>query len=118
MQLDYSKMSLEQRIAEDKKLFLEKLVASNNNVGRAAKSANIGRATIYRWIKEDEHFKAAVQYIREDLIDNVEEELYAIAMDDRISHMKVKAIEIFLNRNKPAKEMTDEITTEVECKLG
>lgn len=69
-------LSLEQRrIAESKKSVLVALEASFGIVSTACKTANISRQTFYRWMQEDEVFKAMVESMQEYTLDFVESHL-------------------------------------------
>lgn len=59
-----------------KKRILEALDKSLGIVSTACKIAGVNRATYYRYIKEDEEFKQAVEDIAESAKDFVESQLY------------------------------------------
>jgi hypothetical protein len=60
----------------DKLKALCELDHSHGIVSVASRNAGIARSTFYRWMDEDETFKAAVEEIREASIDHVENKLF------------------------------------------
>ena len=62
----------------DKLKALAELDKVHGIVSAASKNANIARSTFYRWMDEDEKFKAAVDEIRESSIDHVESKLFEL----------------------------------------
>ena len=62
----------------DKLKALSALDESHGIVMIAARNAGIARSTFYRWMDEDEKFKAAVEEIREAAIDHVESKLFSL----------------------------------------
>ena len=58
-----------------KKLFLAIFEKKQTNISEACKAVVIGRQTFYRWMKDDEEFKAQIVAIEEGLIDWAESQL-------------------------------------------
>jgi hypothetical protein len=65
------KKSIEKNI-EKKALFLEAFEQAAGNVSVACKKILISRETYYRWLKEDEDFKAKCEEVNESLLDMAE----------------------------------------------
>ena len=61
---------------DSKKKMLEALEFNLGIVSTSCAVADVSRATLYRWLKEDEDYKAYVQNIHEAAIDFVESKLY------------------------------------------
>lgn len=61
---------------DSKKKMLEALEYNLGIVSTSCASADVSRATHYRWLKEDQDYKAYVQDIQETAIDFVESQLY------------------------------------------
>lgn len=57
---------------------LEALEASLGIVSTAAKKANVGRSTHYKWMDEDPEYKKAVQEVQEGVLDFAESHLYRL----------------------------------------
>ena len=66
---------------DSKKKMLEALEYNLGIVSTSCASADVSRATHYRWLKEDEDYKAYVKDIHEAAIDFVEGQLYAKIKD-------------------------------------
>lgn len=62
----------------DKLKGLSELDKAHGVVMTAARNAGVARSTFYRWMDEDETFKAAVEEIREAAIDHVESKLFSL----------------------------------------
>jgi hypothetical protein len=61
---------------DSKKKMLEALEYNLGIVSTSCAVAGVSRATHYRWVQEDEEYKAYVQDIHESAIDFVESKLY------------------------------------------
>ena len=66
---------------DSKKKMLEALEYNLGIVSTSCASADVSRATHYRWLQEDPEYKAYVQDIHEAAIDFVEGQLYAKIKD-------------------------------------
>ena len=81
----------------DKKHMYDALYASLGNVSAACKQTGIGRTTHYKWMKEDEEYKEAVDNLEEVTHDFVENQLLKkIKQGDKtciIFYLKTKAKE-------------------------
>ena len=64
-----------------KQAMLEALEASLGIVSTAAKKANIGRSTHYKWIVEDPDYKQAVQEVQDSVLDFAESHLYKLVKE-------------------------------------
>lgn len=69
------------KIDTNKQAMLEALEASLGIVSTAAKKANVGRSTHYKWIQEDAEYKSAVEEIQEGVLDFAESHLYKLIKD-------------------------------------
>jgi hypothetical protein len=69
------------KIDTNKEAMLEALEASLGIVSTAAKKANVGRSTHYKWIQEDAEYKSAVEEIQEGVLDFAESHLYKLIKD-------------------------------------
>jgi len=59
-----------------KKKFLDFLQGSLGNVSIACKKANINRGTHYLWLQQDEVYREAIEEIKEEATDFVEDKLF------------------------------------------
>lgn len=75
----------------NKKIFLQAFEKTMGNVSHACKNASIARASYYEWYNEDPEFKAAVEGIKESLIDLAES-----ALTKQIAEGNTTAIIFFL----------------------
>ena len=66
---------------QSKKAMLEALDASLGIVSTAAKKANVGRTTHYRWMEEDQEYKKAVNQIQDSVLDFAESHLYKLVKE-------------------------------------
>ena len=64
-----------------KQAMLEALEASLGIVSTAAKKANIGRSTHYKWMDEDPDYKQAVQEVQDSVLDFAESHLYKLVKE-------------------------------------
>jgi hypothetical protein len=73
--------------------FLE-VLAATCNVSEGARSAGVGRRTVYDWRKADEAFAAAWDDAEAEAVDNLEGVVYKRAMEgesDRLAEILLKA---------------------------
>jgi len=69
------------QMEQGKKDMIEALEAALGIVSTAAKKANIGRTTHYRWMEEDPEYKQAVQEVQESVLDFAESHLYKLVKE-------------------------------------
>ena len=75
-------------------------VAASPTLSQAARSANVGRATLYRWLQDD-RFRQALDHMRSEAADFAKSELQALmlkgilvlsqAMDDSSPDIRLRA---------------------------
>ena len=79
---------------DDKRKMIEALEKSLGIVSTAARVVGIHRDTHYRWMKEDEQYKAAVDSVNEGVIDFAESKLHNLISNGdtaaTIFYMKTK----------------------------
>ena len=68
----------------NKKEFLEALKRCAGNVSEATKQVPIHRSTHYDWIEQDPEYAAAVESIKESLIDRAEGVLHGLIGDGNV----------------------------------
>ena len=68
----------------NKKEFLEALKRCAGNVSEAMRQVNISRNTHYEWINADPEYAAAVETIKESLIDRAEGVLHGLIGDGNV----------------------------------
>lgn len=69
------------KIDSNKAAMLEALEASLGIVSTAAKKANVGRSTHYKWMDEDADYKKAVEAVQESVLDFAESHLYKLVKE-------------------------------------
>jgi hypothetical protein len=69
------------KMDSNKQAMLEALEASLGIVSTAAKKANVGRSTHYKWMDEDPDYKQAVQEVQESVLDFAESHLYKLVKE-------------------------------------
>ena len=69
------------KMDSNKQAMLEALEASLGIVSTAAKKANVGRSTHYKWMDEDPEYKKAVQEVQESVLDFAESHLYKLVKE-------------------------------------
>ena len=69
-------------LALHKQKVIDAMSKSLGIVSISIKKADISRSTFYRWIREDEEFKAAIMDIEEDQCDFVEAKLLKLIQDE------------------------------------
>ena len=69
------------KMDSNKQAMLEALEASLGIVSTAAKKANVGRSTHYKWMDEDPDYKKAVQEVQESVLDFAESHLYKLVKE-------------------------------------
>lgn len=67
--------SAESMEAEKKELFLTMLIGLRGNVAEACRASLVARGRVDKWRKNDVHFDTAMVYVRETLVDRVEQKL-------------------------------------------
>ena len=72
---------MSEQTEQKKKDMLEALEASLGIVSTAAKKANVGRTTHYRWMEEDQEYKKAVNQIQDSVLDFAESHLYKLVKE-------------------------------------
>jgi hypothetical protein len=63
------------RTINAKKAMLETLPKNRFNISKTLRDCNVGRATFYQWLENDEEFKSAVYSLKEEKTDIVEDAL-------------------------------------------
>ena len=69
------------KMDSNKQAMLEALEASLGIVSTAAKKANVGRSTHYKWMDEDPEYKKAVQEVQGSVLDFAESHLYKLVKE-------------------------------------
>lgn len=95
----------------NKKKLLDALERHKGIVLHACRECNLSRETFYKYLKEDDQFKMAVDHVNEGTIDYVEGKLM-----DKISEGSEKSIHFFLRFKAKSRGYTDslDITTDGE----
>jgi hypothetical protein len=89
-----------QRIAEQKTLFLVSYRAARCNVAQACEAISISRRTIANWRKADPTFAEAMNEVKADFTDGMEDVFPEIALDKGIApSVRVDASQRWLNAN-------------------
>jgi hypothetical protein len=92
----------------DKKQFLEALKRCAGNVSEAMNQVPTHRATHYRWLESDPEYAAAVDAIKESLIDRAEGVLHGL-----ISKNNVPAVLFFLKTQGKKRGYVERTETDV-----
>ena len=92
----------------DKKQFLEALKRCAGNVSEAMNQVPTHRATHYRWLESDPEYAAAVDAIKESLIDRAEGVLHGL-----ISKGNVPAVLFFLKTQGKKRGYVERTETDV-----
>jgi hypothetical protein len=92
----------------DKKQFLEALKRCAGNVSEAMNQVPTHRATHYRWLESDPEYAAAVDAIKESLIDRAEGVLHGL-----ISEGNVPAVLFFLKTQGKKRGYVERTETDV-----
>lgn len=92
----------------NKKEFLEALKRCAGNVSEATKQVPIHRSTHYDWIEQDPEYAAAVDAIKESLIDRAESALQTL-----ISEGNVPAVLFFLKTQGKKRGYVERTETDV-----
>lgn len=90
-------------IAAGKERFLQAW-SEFDHFGKACKFAQVQRYQVNRWKEADPEFRRRMDEIKEDAVDDVEENLKKKATDPGVADgAQVKAIELYLKANRPDK---------------
>jgi hypothetical protein len=81
---------IEEQLETPRERFLEAFVELAS-IRQAAKRAGINRATHYKWLKEDEAYAETFRFLREDVIEALEEEADRRGRDGVLKPFSIKA---------------------------
>lgn len=99
--------------ARKKADFLVAYKANRRAMGKSAAAVGVNRATVWRWQQEDDEFFHACQEVVADVLEEVEEKVFANAIEGNDLKAQIFVLSR-LNRNqwgdKPAEDGTGNVT--------
>ncbi len=117
--VEYQNKALETRIAQrdkNKEIFLKEFKRSRN-IQISCEKCEISRGAYYDWIKEDELFAKKIEYIKEGVLDGLENRVIEIAEQDEKLDVALKATTSYLNAKAKNRGWGKELDSNVNINL-